>query len=57
MKVDRTLCRSCGLCADVCPTKALTEWPAEQNEANKARAAASKRFDQLVHDQSPELLK
>lgn len=57
MKLNRAECRSCGLCADVCPTKALTAWAGAQSEENKARAAASKRFDQLVHDQSPELLK
>ena len=32
MKLDTTQCRYCGLCLDVCPTKALTATLAEQTE-------------------------
>ena len=56
MKLDRTLCRSCGLCADVCPTHALTSFVEEQSAENAKRAAASKEFDALVKEQSPKLL-
>ena len=54
MRVDRTLCRNCGLCADVCPTGALTAAFATQTAEDLQLERDSSRFYDYINEINAE---
>ena len=55
MTVDRDLCRSCGLCVQVCPTRALTADFAPEDEEDIKLAKLSHDFYGLVDEWNKDL--
>ena len=49
MRLDRDRCRSCGLCADVCPTGALQSSPAPQTPEDLERERKSAAFYESIN--------
>ena len=49
MRLDRERCRSCGLCADVCPTGALRSFPAPQTTEDLERERKSAAFYESIN--------
>ena len=52
MRVDEARCRSCGVCASVCPTGALTAHPLPQDAEDLARAAEAAEFERRIRAES-----
>lgn len=55
MRVDRSLCRNCGLCVDVCPTGALTASFATQTAQDLQLERDSSRFYEYINEINAEV--